>query len=148
MAARAPARTGIDYEAFMALRDEGRRFRYDERDAMLYALAAGMGRDPLDERELPFVFEGAGLVAMPTMAAVVARSGLARTLPIDFAMVLHGEQSLAIHRPLPAAAELVADTRLTRIVDMGEGWGALIFHETAARLADGGEPLFTRLGLA
>ena len=134
---------GIDYHAFMALRDEGRAFAYDDRDTMLYALAAGMGRDPLDPAELKFVYEGLGFVAMPTLAVVVARSMLARTLPINFALVLHGEQSLTIHKPLPTAAELIADTRIVRILDKGEGKGALIYHETAARLAADDTPLFT-----
>lgn len=134
---------GIDYDAFMALGDDGRRFAYDDRDTMLYALAAGMGRDPLDDRELKFVYEGPGFVAMPTLAVVVARSMLARTLPIDFAQVLHGEQSLTIHQPLPTAAALIADTRIVRILDKGAGKGALIYHETAARLAGDDTPLFT-----
>lgn len=139
----ATAASGIDYECFMALREEEARFSYDDRQAMLYALAAGMGRDPLDERELKFVYEGDGFVAMPTLAVTVARSGLARTLPINFAMVLHGEQSLTVHRPLPVAADLVADTRLTRIVDKGEGRGAIVYHQTVARIAGDSDPLFT-----
>lgn len=134
---------GIDYDRFMALRDDGRRFAYDDRDAMLYALAAGMGRDPLDINELKFVYEGPGFVAMPTLAVVVARSMLARTLPINFALVLHGEQSLTVHQPLPTAANLIADTRIVRILDKGNGKGALIYHETAARLAADDTPLFT-----
>ena len=43
-----------------------------------------MGRDPLDEQELKFVYEGDGFVAMPTLAVVVARNMLARTLPLDW----------------------------------------------------------------
>jgi acyl dehydratase len=137
------SRRGIDYDAFMAKRDEGRRFAYTDRDTMLYALAAGMGRDPLDERELRFTYEGENFAAMPTLAVVVARSGLPRSLPINYGMVLHGEQSLRLHRPLPTSAELVADTRLTGILDKGEGKGALIYHQTVARLAADDSPLFT-----
>ena len=137
------AKSGVDYAAFMALRDEGRRFAYTDRETMLYALGAGMGRDPLDPRELRFVYEGEGFVAMPTLAVVVARSMLARTLPVDFSKVLHGEQFLTIHQPLPTAAELIADTRLTKIVDKGAGKGAVIYHQTAVRLAETNEPLFT-----
>ena len=137
------SRSGIDYDAFMAFRDDDRAFAYDDRDAILYALGAGMGRDPLDERELRFVYEGEDFVAMPTLAVVVARSGLARQLPINYAQVLHGEQSLTVHRPLPTAARLLADTRITRILDKGAGKGALIYADTVARLANTGEPLFT-----
>lgn len=135
--------SGIDYDAFMAFRDDDRRFAYDDRDTILYALGAGMGRDPLDERELRFVYEGEGFVAMPTLAVVVARSGLARQLPINYAQVLHGEQSLTVHRPLPTSGVLLADTRITRILDKGAGKGALIYADTVARLVDTGEKLFT-----
>ncbi len=136
-------RSGVDYDAFMALRDEGRRFAYTDRETMLYALGAGMGRDPLDPQELRFVYEGEGFVALPTLAVVVARSMLARTLPVDFSKVLHGEQFLTVHQPLPTAAELIADTKLTKIIDKGPGKGAIIYHQTAVRLADSGAPLFT-----
>lgn len=134
---------GIDYDAFMASRQDGRLFTYDDRDTMLYALAAGMGRDPLDQRELKFVYEGEGFVAMPTLAVVVARSTLARTLPINFAQVLHGEQTLTVHNPLPTAGKLIADTRIVRVLDKGADKGALIYHETVARRADDGVLLFT-----
>ncbi|KQT35444.1 3-alpha,7-alpha,12-alpha-trihydroxy-5-beta-cholest-24-enoyl-CoA hydratase [Sphingomonas sp. Leaf412] len=127
----------------MALRETDKAFSYDDTLTLLYALGIGMGRDPLDPRELKFVYEGAGFVAMPTLAVVVARSMLARTLPIDKAMLLHGEQTLTIHRPLPTAAHLLADTRITKILDKGEGKGALIYSETAARLAADDAPLFT-----
>ena len=41
------------------------------RDTMLYALGVGLGADPLDERQLRFVYEK-NLVALPTMAVVLA----------------------------------------------------------------------------
>ncbi len=133
----------IDVDAILALREEAQPFSYDERLTMLYALAVGMGRDPLDERELRFVYEGEGFVAMPSLAVVVARSMLPRTLPINKALMLHGEQTLAVHRPLPVAADILADTRITKVIDKGEGKGALIYSETAARLVSDGAPLFT-----
>ena len=135
--------SGVDQAAFLAFRDDDHAFAYDDRDTMLYALAAGMARNPLDANELKFVYEGDGFVAMPTLAVVVARSLVARQLPINYAMVLHGEQFLTLHRPLPVAAEILADTRITHVLDKGAGKGALIYHQTVARLADGGAPLFT-----
>lgn len=135
--------SGIDYADFKTRRDTDARFAYDDRQTMLYALAAGMGRNPVDQKELKFVYEADGFVAMPTLAVTIARSRLPRTLPIDFTKVLHGEQTLRVHRPLPIAAELSADTRITHIVDKGAQKGAIIYHETVARQVGEDDLLFT-----
>ena len=133
----------IDLEALRALEVTDMRFAYGERETMLYALSVGMGRDPLDARELPFVFEGAGLRAVPTMAVVLASTGIIRKLGVDFARVLHGEQRLTLHRQLPVAGELLAKSRVAAVYDKGAGKGAVLLLETAVRSAADGEPLFT-----
>ena len=51
----------IDYDDMMQSGATGLAARYDEKDVMLYALGVGMGRDPLDEQELSFVYENNGL---------------------------------------------------------------------------------------
>ena len=56
----------IDYDDMMQSGATGLVSRYDEKDVMLYALGVGMGRDPLDEQELPFVYENNGLKVVPT----------------------------------------------------------------------------------
>ena len=68
----------IDYDDMMQSGATGLASRYDEKDVMLYALGVGMGRDPLDEKELPFVYENAGLKVVPTFASVIARGEAAR----------------------------------------------------------------------
>lgn len=135
--------SGIDYESLMALRETGKNFSWDARDTLLFALAIGMGRDPLDPHELKFVYEGEGFVAMPTLAVVVARSMLARSLPINMAKLLHAEQSLTLYRPMSVSGSVLADTRITQIIDKGADKGALIYSETVARDSADGEPLFT-----
>ncbi|MBI5322098.1 MAG: MaoC family dehydratase N-terminal domain-containing protein [Bradyrhizobium sp.] len=119
------------------------RFVYGERETMLYALSVGMGQDPLDARELPFVYEGAGLRAVPTMAVVLASTGIIRRLGIDFAKILHGEQRLTLHRQLPVAGELLANSRVSAVYDKGAGKGAVLLLETTARLAADDLPLFS-----
>ena len=133
----------LNYERLMGLKREGDRFAYGDRETMLYALGIGLGRDPLDERELAFVFEQPGLKAVPTMATVLTRVPLLRDCGFDYSKVLHGEQRLALHRPLPAAGELVADSRVTAAYDKGAGKGAVILTQTAVRAAADGTPLFT-----
>ena len=79
---------------------------YDFRDTILYALGVGLGHDPLDEAQLPFVFEEPELLALPTMAVVLAYPGFWIRDPgtgVVWVKILHGEQGLTIHNPLPAS---------------------------------------------
>ncbi|MGY2932986.1 hypothetical protein ACVWZ6_002588 [Bradyrhizobium sp. GM6.1] len=66
----------INYEQLMAMKKLGQKYSYSDRDVLLYALAIGMGADPLDEKELAFVNEAAvtprPLKVVPTFASVAA----------------------------------------------------------------------------
>jgi acyl dehydratase len=48
---------------------------------------------------------------------------------IDFTQIVHGEEKVVWHRPLPAAGTVVARHRVTRIVDKGPGRGATITYD-------------------
>jgi acyl dehydratase len=134
----------IDYEHLMSLERDGDRFAYTDRETMLYAIGIGMGRDPLDEQELPYVFEQPGLKTVPSMASVLARVPLLKDCGYDYSKVLHGEQKLELHRALPPQGELVARSRVTAAYDKGPGKGAVILTETEVRLATDDQPLFTQ----
>ena len=119
--------------------------RYSERDTILYALGVGVGMDPLERDALRFVFERE-LRVLPSMAAVLASPGFWVREPdtgIDWVRVLHGEQDMEFHRPLPCAGTVRAQTRVTAVVDKGPGKGALIVSERAGHDAATGERLFT-----
>lgn len=122
----------IDYEKTKAWRSGPVRHAYSTRDTILYAMGIGYGADPLDANELRYVYEK-DLQTVPTMAAVLASPGFwmrdRRELGIDFLKLVHGEQAVTIHVPLPAAATLVGESRVTRIVDKGEGKGAILHVE-------------------
>jgi hypothetical protein len=64
----------IDYDDMMQSGADGLVSRYDEKDAMLYALGVGFMRDPLNEAELPFVYEGGALKMVPTFASAALPS--------------------------------------------------------------------------
>jgi acyl dehydratase len=133
----------IDYDHLMSLKSEGERFSYGDRETMLYALGVGMGRDPLAAKELPYVYEK-DLKTVPTMATVIAwGAGPLRESGINYLMVVHGEQKLTLHRPLPAAADIIADSRVVGAWDKGADKGAVIVTETDIRLADSGDALCT-----
>ena len=133
----------INYDQLMSLKSTGERFAYTDRETMLYAIGVGMGRAPLDEKELDYVFEN-NLKTIPTMATVIAwGAGNMGESGINFMMVVHGEQRLTMHRPLPPAAEILADSRVVGAFDKGEGKGALIVTETDIKLAKSGDKLCT-----
>jgi acyl dehydratase len=105
---------------------------YSERDAALYALGVGVARsNPVDRNALCYVYEGAegGLAALPTMATVLATGPFWMQDPatgIDWRRLLHAEQRLQLHRPLPAAATVVGEHRVDAIHDKGADKGALM----------------------
>jgi acyl dehydratase len=139
----------IDYDDMMQSGATGLAARYDEKDVMLYALGVGMGRDPLDEKELPFVYENNGLKVVPTFASVIGRGEapperqrMPQKSNINFAMVVDGERRITFHKPLPPKCEVVADERYIDILDKGEGKGAVLIQERVVREA-GGDKLFT-----
>jgi acyl dehydratase len=104
---------------------------YSEKDTMLYALGVGCGSDPDEAGDLKFVYER-GLAALPTMAVVLAYPGNWLESPqstADYSKVLHGEQSLVLHRPLAASGTVVGRTRNTGLLDKGTGKGAVLFTE-------------------
>ncbi|HEX4891056.1 MAG TPA: MaoC/PaaZ C-terminal domain-containing protein [Alphaproteobacteria bacterium] len=139
----------INYDQIMSLKSEGTVCSYTDKETMLYALGIGFGRDPMDMRELPFVYEKdlkiENIKTVPTMGVVIASGGGLNMgkAGINFLMVLHGEQRIELHRPLPPAATIIHDSRVTAAVDKGKDKGAVVYVETKIRLKDSGEPLCT-----
>jgi len=118
---------------------------YTARDSMFYALSIGLGFDPVDSRQLQYVYER-DLVAFPTMPVVLCHPGAWIAHPdtgVDRKMVLHGEQGLTLHRPLPAEGTVRGRTRVTRIIDKGAGKGALVYSERSIVDNASGAPLAT-----
>jgi acyl dehydratase len=135
----------IDYDQLMNLKVPEIRQTLTQKDTMLYALGIGLGADPLDEKQLRFVYEK-DLVALPTMAVVLAPTGFLwkdPALGIDWRKLLHGEQGFVLHKPVPAEGELVGRTRIAAVVDKGKDKGALVFVERTVSDAKTGETIAT-----
>ena len=121
----------IDYDKLKNWHFPDLEHRYEAKDTILYALGVGCGADPMDRTELPFVYED-GLKALPTMAVVLGYPGFWLKDPatgVDWRKILHGEQGLVIHKPLPASGTVIGRTRVTEIVDKGPGKGALLYSD-------------------
>jgi acyl dehydratase len=118
----------IDYHALKAWPFPDIEHTYTERETALYALSVGFGNDPLDCNALNYTY-GPSISAAPTMAAVLGFPGQWMKNPesgIDWVKVVHGEQHIRLHRPLPAAGTVIGRSRIKAIVDKGRGKGAQV----------------------
>jgi acyl dehydratase len=123
---------------------------YSQRDSMLYALGLGLGFEQLDPAELRFVYEKE-LAVFPTMAVVLGHPGPWMTQPqvgVNMIKVLHAEQHLEIHQPLPASGAVIAKNRVQEVIDKGADKGALIVTERKLYDRDSGDCYCTQKSVA
>ena len=102
----------IDHESLLATELTDISVSYSEQDVMLYALGVGLASDPMDQSELAYVSEYAGLSTLPTFANMVIPESILAGSGCDMQQILHRSQSLQIFRPLPASAELLVNQRV------------------------------------
>ena len=133
----------IFYPDILDQKTAPRTFTYGDKDVMLYALGVGMSHDPMDERELAFTYEKT-LKVIPTAATVLASAGGRpargadqveqkpghRPSVINYLMVVHGEQKVELHKPLPTSGTFTAQGRTIGAYDKGKDKGAVIINET------------------
>ncbi len=108
-------------------------FRYEDRDVMLYALAIGGGHEELD-----YCLELRGPKVYPTFGVIPAlwpMLGGATTLKADLVRLLHGEQRLVLHAPIPPKGVLTTESTVSHVYDKGKG--ALVIVDMATRTANG-----------
>jgi len=128
----------MNVEELRNIRIEQRQVSYTRRDARLYALSLGLGRDPMNETELDFVVDRRRFKTVPTMAAIFADVVMELTLACKLKrpeLALHGEQKLQLFAPLPGAADLEVRGHIPAIFDRGESRGAEIHMVAEAKLA-------------
>jgi acyl dehydratase len=119
---------------------------YTEKDTILYALGVGCASDPITEPDdLKYVYEK-GLVALPTMAVVLASPGnwlASRESTVDYSKVLHGEQYLIVHRPVPPCGTVIGRGRIVDLFDKGKEKGAVLYVERQIVDKESGELIAT-----
>jgi acyl dehydratase len=119
-------------------------FEWTDRDVLLYALGVGAGQvEPLGELELTTENSaGAPLVVLPTFGVVVTQEliGMGVT-EADPSAVVHAEQALWLHRPLPTSGSAHVEAQVVEVLDKGSG--ALVTVEATAIDARAGHALLT-----
>jgi len=80
------------------------------------------------------------------MAVVLASPGNwlgSKESTVDYTKVLHGEQYLTLHRPLPAAGKVVGRGRIVDLLDKGRDKGAVLYAERTILDKASGAPIAT-----
>lgn len=133
----------IDYEHLMSLRTRGERVHYSHRDALLYALGVGLGRDPGNREELPYVTEHSGAKTLPTFVSNLVGNNLLDDCGWDASRVVPRDESVSLERAIDESGTLIMDTEVAAVFDKGVEAGALITVESRARRERDGQVVFT-----
>ena len=126
----------IAYPEILNLTSEGQAFSWTAKDSIIYALGVGMAADPMDEKELAFVYEK-DLKPVPTLAGVVAWGAGMGAPGVNYLMVVDGERKIVFHKPMTVEGQITARSRILGAWDKGAGKGAVIVSETTLANAAG-----------
>ncbi|MEU6367194.1 MaoC/PaaZ C-terminal domain-containing protein [Streptomyces sp. NPDC046931] len=135
----------IDAAKALAAEPRTGEISWNSKDVQLYHLGIGAGLPATDLDELRYTLESR-LHVLPSFATVAGSGspGVIKSLSmpgieVDLARVLHGGQTLTLHRPVPAAGTATATGRIAAVYD--KGTAAILVMRTEVADADG--PLWT-----
>ena len=123
--------------------------RYTWHDAVLYALGVGAGFDDLE-----YVYENR-LKVIPSFSIASVFDFLAEvgiSANVNLSGILHGEQDLIFHSPIPTEGELTTEGTITNIWDKGADNPSILKQSTnppeSSRTAQErfSEPVLTNIG--
>lgn len=135
----------IDVEKAVGAELESNEFSWSDEDIVLYNLGVGAGNPPTSPDELKYAYES-DLAAVPAYGTIppfgmMMSLGSVAGLDVDLARILHGDQTLTVHAPIPTSGTVRQTGRVVDVYDKGRG--ALVVIEVVSELATTGEPLFT-----
>ena len=122
--------------------------KYSHKDAILYALGVGAGFSDLEycyEKDLKVIPSFSIASIFDTLAEFAIKA------EVNLAGILHGEQDLIFHNPIPHEGTLTTNGWITNIYDKGKDKGALVigksetYHSNGNKLFTGICSLFCRL---
>ena len=114
---------------------------WTSKDCLLYAIGVGAGLD-----ELPFTTENSEGITqrvLPTFAVIAGAGGggaFSKIGEFNWAMLVHGEQQVTLHQPLPVEGKATMTGKIANIWDKGKA--AVVELENEA-VDQNGKPLFT-----
>ena len=112
--------------------------RVNIKDTLLYALSLGIGADPLDFKQLQYVYEDGG-ETLPGMAMIINYPGFwmkEERYGFEWQKALHAEESIEIHSPLPIEGQIYGKTVVEDVVDRGSEKGCFVYSRKDLYSAD------------
>ncbi|ARX83119.1 MULTISPECIES: MaoC/PaaZ C-terminal domain-containing protein [Streptomyces] len=140
----------IDAAEALAAKPRSAEITWDHKDIQLYHLGLGAGANPdladpaTDAGELRYTLESR-LHVLPSFATVAGAGmgmmgGLAAPgIDVDLTAVLHGGQSVELHRPIPVKGRATTSSKVAAVYDKGKA-AVLVLRSEAA---DDEGPLWT-----
>ncbi|MFE6959103.1 MaoC/PaaZ C-terminal domain-containing protein [Streptomyces sp. NPDC057696] len=134
----------IDAAKAVAAEPRSAEITWDHKDIQLYHLGLGAGTPATDPDELRYTLESR-LHVLPSFATVAGAGmgvvgGLsAPGIDVNLAHVLHGGQTVELHRPIPVKGSATSTSRVAAVYDKGKA--AILVLRTEVADADG--PLWT-----
>ncbi|MEU6675709.1 MaoC/PaaZ C-terminal domain-containing protein [Streptomyces sp. NPDC046925] len=134
----------IDAAKALAAEPRSAEIGWDHKDIQLYHLGLGAGTPATDLDELRYTLESK-LHVLPSFATVAGAGmgvvgGLsAPGIEVNLAAVLHGGQSITLHRPIPVKGKAVTTSKVAAVYDKGKA--AILVLRTEVADEDG--PLWT-----
>jgi acyl dehydratase len=121
---------------------------WTSKDCLLYALGVGAGASDPTGFELEFTTEnsdGVNQQALPTMPVVIAPHNagpgpMAAIGTFDWAMLVHGEQSITLHQPLAVEGTAMITGKVAAMYDKGKAGVVVIEYDAKT---PSGDPLWT-----
>jgi acyl dehydratase len=128
--------------AAVGAQSEPSDFSWTSKDALLYAVSIGAGAD-----ELAFTTEntkGVTQQVFPTFPVVMGygaggRSVMAEIGTFNPALLVHGQQAVTLHQPIPVQGTATVVSKLTDMFDKGKA--AVVVTESSTTID--GDPLYT-----
>ena len=117
---------------------------WTSKDCLLYALGVGAGASDPTGFELEFTTENSDGVtqrALPTMPVVIAPHNagpgpMAAIGTFDWAMLVHGEQSITLHQPLPVEGTAMITGKVAAMYDKGKAGVVVIEYDAKTPSGD------------
>ncbi|MEV0317851.1 MaoC/PaaZ C-terminal domain-containing protein [Streptomyces sp. NPDC050658] len=134
----------IDAAKAVAAEPRSAEITWDHKDIQLYHLGLGAGVPATDPDELRYTLESK-LHVLPSFATVAGAGmgvvgGLsAPGIEVNLAAVLHGGQTVTLHRPIPVKGAATSTSRVAAVYDKGKA--AILVLRSEVADADG--PLWT-----